>query len=519
MRPVIGFQGELPPADFNMARYCVAAPAAASPDKPALIVVADANREPTEVWTYARLETAVLNVAGGLSCLGLTPGARILIRLDNTSAYAMVFFGAVAAGFVPIPASTQLTEAEVEFLLENSGAEAVCIADDLPVHHVPAGVRVITEADVDRIIADGPRGTYAATKADQAAYLIYTSGTTSRPKGVLHAHRAAWGRRPMYQGWYGMRPGDRMLHAGAFNWTYTLGVGLSDTWANGATTIIYTGAKDPAVWPGLIAAHGATIFAAVPGVYRQIMKYGDARKDTLGNLRRGLAAGEAPPAGFFEEWNERTGLHIYEAIGMSEMSTFISTCPTVPRRPGAIGKPQPGRSVVILDTDGGTEPLPADEHGLLAVHRSDPGLMLGYWNRPEEEKEVLRGDWFVGGDVCSMDGDGYVTHHGRANDIMKAGGYRVSPQEVEAVLAQHPCIAEVACTEVRVRADVSIIAAFVVAKPGAAHDADGIKGLAARELAAYKRPREVVFIDQLPRTANGKLKRAGLSLPKTNGSS
>ncbi|MEQ1612533.1 MAG: long-chain fatty acid--CoA ligase, partial [Hyphomicrobiaceae bacterium] len=425
MRPVIGFQGELPPVDFNMARYCVGQPAASAPDKAALVVVADANRDPTEVWTYASLETAVLNVAGGLSGLGLKPGARILIRLDNTSAYAMVFFGAVAAGFVPIPASTQLTETEVEFLLENSVAQAVCVADDLPVHHVPAGVRVITEYDVDRMIADGPRGAYAATKADQPAYLIYTSGTTSRPKGVLHAHRAAWGRRPMYQGWYGMQPNDRMLHAGAFNWTYTLGVGLSDVWANRATTIIYTGTKDPALWPGLIAAHGATMFAAVPGVYRQIMKYGDARRETLGHLRHGLVAGEAPPAGFFEEWHERTSLHLHEAIGMSEMSTFISTCPTVPRRPGTIGKPQPGRSVVILDTEGGTSPLPAGEHGLLAVHRTDPGLMLGYWNRPEEEQEVMRGDWFIGGDIASMDADGYVSHHGRANDIMKAGGYRV----------------------------------------------------------------------------------------------
>ncbi len=322
----------------------------------------------------------------------------------------------------------------------------------------------------------------------------------------------------MYQGWYGMQPNDRMLHAGAFNWTYTLGVGLSDVWANRATTIIYTGTKDPALWPGLIAAHGATMFAAVPGVYRQIMKYGDARRETLGHLRHGLVAGEAPPAGFFEEWHERTSLHLHEAIGMSEMSTFISTCPTVPRRPGTIGKPQPGRSVVILDTEGGTSPLPAGEHGLLAVHRTDPGLMLGYWNRPEEEQEVMRGDWFIGGDIASMDADGYVSHHGRANDIMKAGGYRVSPQEVEAVIAQHPCVGEVACTEIRVRADVSIIAAFVVAKPDAPHDAEGIKGLAARELAAYKRPREVVFVDQLPRTANGKLKRAALALPKVDGS-
>ncbi len=513
MTPMIGYGADLPPAAFNMAAYCIGRSRGSSPDKAALVVVADPTRAPSEIWTYARLENAILNVAGALSTSGLTPGARILIRLDNTSEYALMFFGAVAAGFVPIPASTQLTQPEVMFLLENSGAEAVCVADNLAVGPVPAGVQVIEKEHVSRMIADGPRGTYAATAADQPAYLIYTSGTTSRPKGVLHAHRAAWGRRPMYQGWYGISSSDRVLHAGAFNWTYTLGVGLTDPWANGATSIIYTGEKDPSLWPKLILAHGATIFAAVPGLYRQIMKYSDARPDAFGALRHGLTAGEAPPPGFFDEWRARTSLELFESIGMSEMSTFISTSPTVPRRDGAIGRPQPGRSVVILDVDGGTEPLGAGEPGLLAVHRSDPGLMLGYWNRPAEEREVLRGDWFIGGDLASMDAEGYVTHHGRANDLMKAGGYRVSPQEVEAAIVEHPSVAEVACTEVRVRADVSIIAAFVVAKPGAVCEPDAIKAFAAGRLAAYKCPREVVFVDNLPRTPNGKLRRAALTMP------
>ena len=514
MNPVIGYHAALPPPKFNMAAYCIGRAATSTPDKPALVVVHDPKRDPSEVWTYRRLEDAVLNVAGALSISGLNPGARILIRLDNTSDYALMFFGAVAAGFVPIPASTQLTAPEVSFLLENSGAEAICLADNLAPGPIPAGVQVIESHEVTRMISDGPRGQYAATTADQPAYLIYTSGTTSKPKGVLHAHRAAWGRRPMYQGWYGISASDRVLHAGAFNWTYTLGVGLTDPWANGATSIIYTGEKDPALWPSLISQHGATIFAAVPGLYRQILKYGDARSGAFGALRHGLTAGEAPPPGFFDEWHDRTGLHLYESIGMSEMSTFISTSPTVPRREGAIGRPQEGRSVVILDRNEGVKTVAANTVGLLAVHRSDPGLMLGYWNRPEEERDVLRGDWFVGGDLASMDADGYVTHHGRANDIMKAGGYRVSPQEVEAVLAEHASVAEVACAEVRVRADVSIIAAFVVAKPGAERNDEDVKAFAAARLATYKCPREVVFVDQLPRTPNGKIKRASLKLPQ-----
>jgi acyl-coenzyme A synthetase/AMP-(fatty) acid ligase len=317
----------------------------------------------------------------------------------------------------------------------------------------------------------------------------------------------------MYQGWYGIGPDDRMLHAGAFNWTFTLGTGLTDPWANGATSIIYTGDKDPALWPRLIAETGATLFAGVPGVYRQMLKYANPTRNDLGALRHGLMAGETPPPGLFDEWESRTGRPLYEALGMSEISTYVSSGPGVPRKAGAVGKAQPGRRVAVLPIDGGNDPLPAGTEGLLAVHRSDPGLMLGYWKRPQEEALVYQGDWFVGGDLAVIDAEGYVFHRGRANDLMKALGYRVSPLEVEAALAEHPSVAEVACAEVRVRADVTIIAAFVVPHAGTNADAGNIERFAAERLAAYKRPRAIVFVEALPRTANGKIMRQALRLP------
>jgi acetyl-CoA synthetase len=507
-----GFSGPLPPRAFNMAAYVIGLAAAATPDKAALVVIADPKSAPSETWSFAGLDLAVRQCAGALRAMKLGPQARVLIRLDNTSDYALLFFGCIAAGLVPIPASTQLTATEVEFLLTNSSAELLAVPDggagDI---RIPNGVRVITASQVRHLIATGRPVAYAITRADDPAFLIYTSGTTAAPKGVLHAQRSAWGRRPMYDGWYGISSRDRVMHAGAFNWTYTLGVGLTDPWANGATTLIYTGEKDPALWPELINRHNATIFAAVPGLYRQILKYAKPSPTAFGGLRHGLTAGEAPPTGFFEDWHAQTGLHLYEALGMSELSTFLSTSPTVPRRPGTIGRPQPGRCIAILPADSqSTDTLPAGEEGLLAVHRSDPGLMLGYWNRPAEEAEVFRGDWFIGGDLAVMDADGYVTHAGRANDIMNAMGYRVAPQEVEAVLALHPDVAEVACREVRVRADVTVIGAFVVPKPGCTPDSDALIKFAGERLATYKCPRQVTFIAALPRTPNGKVRRSGL---------
>ncbi|RIA55330.1 class I adenylate-forming enzyme family protein [Dichotomicrobium thermohalophilum] len=497
------------PERFNMARYCLAA-AGETPDKPALIVAADACGTPSEVWSYAALEDAILRMAGGFRTAGLAPGDRLLIRLENTSAYALTFFGAIAAGVVPVPASDQLSAREAGFLLADSGAAAIALSPALPVEPVPEDVRVFAPEDI-AALRNSPRADYAGTRADDPAFLIYTSGTTAQPKGVLHAQRAAWGRRPMYQGWYGIGPDDRVMHAGGFNWTYTLGTGLTDPWANGATAIIYTGEKDPEVWPKLIAAYEATIFAAVPSLYRRILKYAGAGPDTMPSLRHGLCAGEALPEAVAREWFERTGTVLYEALGQSEISTFISSSPSVPPKPERVGKPQPGRRVTILPQDGGDEPLPAGESGLIAVHCSDPGLMLGYWQRPEEDAAATRGDWFITGDLGMLDEDGYIAHQGRADELMNAMGYRVSPVEVESVLAEHPGVAEAAVAQVEARPGVEIIAAFIVRGPGDAVSAEALDAYAEERLARYKRPREYIFIDALPRTPNGKLRRAALA--------
>jgi acyl-coenzyme A synthetase/AMP-(fatty) acid ligase len=498
-----------------MAAYAVGAASRETPSKTALLVydVADPD-EPVETWTFAEIERAVLGIATAFADKGLQKGDRIAIRLGNSSQSALLFFGAIAGGFVALPLSDQLTVPEIRTVLQDSGAAAIASPDALSSEVLPDGTILMSPADVSAMIAQGGRG-YAATIADDPAFLIYTSGTTSRPKGVLHAHRSALGRRPMYQGWYGMRANDRMLHAGAFNWTFTLGVGLTDPWANGATAIVCTGDKAPELWPGLIARTGATLFAAVPGIYRQILKY--ARPISLGSLRHGLMAGETPPPGLIEDWTAATGLPLYEALGMSEVSTYISTGPSVPYRAGTVGKAQPGRRIAILPVARGEEPLPVGEEGLIAVHRSDPGLMLGYWQRPEEEAEVFRGEWFVGGDLGTIDAGGYVAHLGRANELMNAGGYRVSPLEVEAALAACPGVVDVACTEAHVRSDVSAVCAFVVRDAAIAIDAATIKTFAAERLAAYKVPREIVFVDLIPRTFNGKIRRKALKLPVEQG--
>ena len=507
-----GYSGELPPIRFNMARYCLDAAARTTPDKVALMVVSDAHAPviAAEHWTYAQLADAVRRVAAGLQQLGLEPGARIMIRMGNTSDYALLFFGAIAAGYVALPSSAQLTHEEADFLLANSGAQVIAMSDEL-VMQSPSGVIALGPADLARWRTECAPLDYADTVADDPAFLVYTSGTTGQPKGVLHAQRSAWGRRPMYRGWYGMDPDDVILHAGAFNWTYTLGVGLTDPWANGATAVLYNGPRDITVWPALLDKFRATLFAAVPGLYRQVLKYNDLRAFDLSSLRHGLTAGEALNVALLEQWRTTTGKELYEALGMSECSTYISSPPGRPIQPGSPGQAQPGRCVAILPIAGGCEPLLPGEIGLLAVHRSDPGLMLGYWRRPDEEELVYRGDWFIGGDLAHCDADGYFHYHGRNDDVMNAMGYRVSPLEVEHCLSRHPAVAEAAVTELPVREGVTVIAAFIVPRDHDETDAAPLLAYAHDHLAVYKCPREIIFIDSLPRTANGKVRRRDLA--------
>lgn len=480
----MSFVGAPPPERLNLARYCLAGKPA---ERTALIV---AGHE-TQRWSYGALEDTVLRMAAGLRRLGLEPGARLFIRMGNSLDYALVFFAANAIGAIPIAASPMLTPREVASLIHFSGARFLAWDGALPLPEL-GDARCLPPDEIAQL-KRSPAGDYANTAANDPGYMIFTSGTSGTPKGVLHAQRAIWGRRPMYEGWYGIGPSDVMLHTGAFNWTYTLGTGLFDPFANGCTSVVHAGERDDAVWARLIAEHGVTIMASVPGIYRHLLRAGFKPAATL---RHGLTAGEALSRPILDGWREQTGTELYEALGMSEISTYISSSPSVPVKPGSPGRPQKGRAVKIL----------AD--GQMAVHRSDPGLFLGYWG-----DDPFQDEWFATGDTAEIDADGYVWCHGRIDDMMNAGGYRVSPLEVEAVLLQHHDIAEAGVREWRVSDTTSIIAAFVVAREGTRVNEEAVVAFARERLAAYKCPKQVWFVPALPRTANGKLNRKALERP------
>jgi len=488
-------QGSPPPcpAPFNLAAY-VLHRAQQLANKTALAVI---RQDGAECWSYAALEAAVLGAASGFLSQGLKSGDRLLMRLGNSVEFPIAYLAAIAADIIPVPISAFLTEPEVARIIADVSPRLIVAEEGLALPAEPA--RPVLPAKAMREMYGLTPAPYAMGEPDRPAYIIYTSGTSGHPRAVVHAHRTVWARRMMWEGWYGLLEQDRVLHAGAFNWTYTLGTGLLDPWARGATALIPGHGVASEALAFLLKQHDATIFAAAPGLYRRLLRTELPRFE---RLRHGLSAGEKLPEATRSAWEKATGTPIHEAFGMSECSTFISGSPSGPAPRGTLGHPQRGRRVAVLGKHG---PVSFGEPGSLGISVRDPGLMLGYWGAAEETSQRFQGEWFVTGDTMSMAEDGALTYLGRADDMMNAGGVRVSPIEVEDVLNAHPAIVESAAAEVRVKVDTTVIAAFYVSN--ASVETTDLERFVAGRLARYKCPRIYARVEAIPKGANNKLLR------------
>ncbi|MEP1537734.1 MAG: class I adenylate-forming enzyme family protein [Paracoccaceae bacterium] len=480
-------------SNFNLAAY-VLSHSDRLADKIALDVLG--SGEPP--LTFRDLKTAVLGTATGLRDLGLLPGDRVLLRLGNTPDFPIAYLGALAAGLVPAPTSAALTEPEVSNIIKELNPAAILRA---PKVACPSDTRIVQSDALQSMRMCAPSDWHMGNP-DRPGYIIYTSGTSGVARAVVHAHRAILARQMMFDGWYGLRQQDRMLHAGAFNWTYTLGTGLMDPWTLGATALIPAPDTPAADLLTLVAKHKATIFAAAPGVYRQALR---GPIPDLPDLRHGLSAGEKLPDVTRQSWQDATHTPVFEAFGMSEISTFISGSPAAPALPGTLGRAQPGRQVTLIND---TKSAGANTTGVIAVHKSDPGLFLEYLDQPEETARRFDGEWFLTGDLGQADEHGNITYLGRADDMMNAGGIRVSPIEVERVMNEFDGITGSIVVELPVKSGASIIAAFYTSASPV--DERALNTYLHINLARYKCPRKLTRIETLPTGANGKLLRRHL---------
>ena len=518
------------PSHFNIGVACTDIHLGTLTESAIAMIVEDDTLGTSQI-TFAGLSKRTDQFAQLLRNIGIAAGDRVLIRLPNSLDYPTAFLGAMKRGAISVPTSTLLTADEVVYLAKDSGA-CVLVTDKAAWKTLREGLNgveglthVLLTGEGEYLSAVGLEvldlassleaiNTWDAphqTQSDDPAYLVYTSGTTGYPKGVLHAHRSMIGRQPASQYWFDFSPnGDRIMHSGKFNWTYVLGTGLMDPLYQGKTVIVHEGKNDANTWPRLIQKHQATIFIGVPTIYRQILQKTEFVQKDLPSLRYCMSAGEHLSDEVLAQWQERFGIDIYEAVGMSEFSYYLCETKSRPIRPGSAGFPQPGHDIALLDPET-LAPVALGEEGVISVPDTDPGLFINYWNQPEETAKHKHDGWFITGDFARMDADGYIWFLGRKDDIIKSFGFRVSPYEVERVLKSHPEVADCASVAETIEKDKVLVVAYIILQPDSKATADDLYAFGKKHLAAYKAPKVVYITDQFPRTKNGKILRRDVS--------
>ncbi|MBC3190510.1 benzoate-CoA ligase family protein [Pseudonocardia sp. C8] len=505
------------PEPFNAAAYLTAARVAAGDGGRTAV------RSPGGTLTYAELTDRVRAVAGALRAAGVRPEQRVLLVMADDLDLFTAILGAMWAGAVAVPGSTMLTGRELAVLVRDSRATTVvggaAFAPQLAeaVAGAPDVERVVLTGDtpldtgttsltwVELLAGGEPMPEPAPTWSESQALWLYTSGTTGKPKGAMHRHSdiryvcETYGQQVL-----GIRADDVCLSVAKLFFAYGIGNSMFFPLSVGACAVLEPSRPDPDRYSRLAAEHGATLFFAVPSFWGPMLG-AELPRERFGTVRRGVSAGEALPARMFHGVRERYGFEVLDGIGSTEaLHIFISNRPGEVV-PGSSGFPVPGYEVELRRPDGSviTE---AGEQGMLYV--AGDSICTGYWCRTEVNRLVFQGRWMRTGDQYVRNADGSWSCLGRADDVLKVGGIWVSPGEVEGRLLEHPGLAEAVVVGVPDADGLDRPVAFVVPRdPGSAPSADELIAFCRDGLAAFKRPRVVVTVDELPKTPTGKIQR------------
>jgi benzoate-CoA ligase len=459
--------------------------------------------------SFAELSDRAGRFANLLRRLGVQREQRVLLCLHDGIDFPTAFLGAIEAGIVPVAVNTQLGAGDFAFMLADSRVRAVVVS--APV--LPAMAAAV--ATLAARLADLPAAAETApTHPDEPCFWLYSSGSTGRPKGTVHLHRNLVATAEHYAvPVLGISAGDVVFSAAKLFFSYGLGNALTFPLAVGATTILTAERPSPASVSRILREHRPTIFYGVPTLYAALLAAKELPSREALALRLCVSAGEPLPAEIGRRWAQRTGVDIIDGIGSTEMlHIFLSNRPGEVRY-GTTGRPLEGYDLKIVDEAG--RPVPRGEIGDLLVE--GPSSAACYWNNRERSRATFRGSWTWTGDKFYEDADGYFVYCGRSDDMLKVNAMWVSPAEVEAALIAHPAVLEAAVVGARDADGLLKPKAFVVAKAGFAVGDDLAGALAAQvknSLAPFKCPRSFVFLDELPKTATGKIQRFKLRGPQ-----
>ena len=457
--------------------------------------------------TYEEVDRLASGYALRLLEAGVGREDRVLVILPDGVDFVAALFGILRIGAVVVMLNPGLTTEAMAAIASNSKAAGVVVHESHMAHFsdsvgeaAPPTVLVTSDMRLD----DVDVATVQTSPLDPAIWL-FSGGTTGLPKAVAQTHKSLVNTTRLYgQGALGLTPDDVTMSVPKLYFGYATGSNLLFPFSVGAASVLFEEHPTPEALFARIRQHRPTVLVNVPSAINQMLAYEGADQEDMSSLRLATSAGEALPDTLYHRWKATFGVELLDGLGTAEMwHVFISN--TVGGvRPGTLGRVVPGFEIKACDEEGGE--VPPGEVGRLWV-RGD-SLGLGYWEQPEKTAEAFRGDWFVGGDLVSIDDDGYVTHRGRADDAIKVKGKWFRPQEVESTLLDHPSVNDAAVVAVTDDAGLAKPVAFVVAA-GDIEEQDLIDWVLAR-LEAYKHPRRVFVVEELPKTHLGKVDRAAL---------
>ena len=526
------------PRYFNFGFDVVDRWAKLQPDKLALLAVDNDGKNP-KYFTFSDISVASNRFANILQKLGLKKGDRVFLMLPRIPEWYVSIIGMIKLGVIPIPATTQCTSKDIEYRINQS--EAVMVITDgtsafkveeiernckslkhaMLVRGQRTGGWLSYESEIARISDDILR--VEKTRSDDPMLLYFTSGTVSYPKMVIHT-QASFGIGHIITAkfWQDLKPADLHWTISDMGWAKAAWGKLFGQWTMGTAVFLQDApAKfDPLLTLAILKRYGITTFCAPPTIYR-VLVLEDLKRYKLDRLRHCTAAGEPLNPEVIHQWEKGTGLKIYDGYGQSETVNVVANYRCMPIKPGSMGKPAPGFDMSIVDDDGRELPPGAEGHIAIKVKPARPvGLFKEYWKEPKKTTDVFKGDWYYTGDKAFKDKDGYYWFVGRADDVIISSGYRIGPFEVESALIEHPAVAEAAVVASPDELRGEVVKAFVVLSPGYSASEELKKELQEhmkRVTAPYKHPRKIDFVNDLPKTISGKIKRSELKRQEWEG--
>jgi benzoate-CoA ligase len=454
--------------------------------------------------TYAQLAVQMRAAAAALGRLGVRPGDRVLMMMRDTPEFAAVWLGAVYAGAVAVAVNSKLADADVAHIARDSGAKLLLVDEAFAADRAALAthIRVIDpRARREAQAAAGEAGAFAPGP-ESAAFMLYSSGTTGRPKGIVHRHRSIARVGASFR-LLGIGEGERVLATSKFFFAYGLEHSFLAPLALGVTSILHADWPSSATVAALVDRHRPAALFSVPTMYRRLLAEQAAQLAPFASVRRFVAAGERLSAPLAAQWKKAVGTEILNLYGMSE--TFCACIVTPPGTSDGVrtGAPLPGVELRLLDTDG-AEPAAGDPGVLWIRH---PAQASSYANLPEQTREQFRDGWFCSRDLFVRDAEGYYIHQGRSDELIKVAGQWVQPGELEETAAREAAVAEAACVPVQDADGLERLALFVTPRSDAAAAQRAALEACERALPRHKRPKWVRAVAELPRTATGKVQR------------